>query len=81
MVYLRHNILHTSKKMNNIIYRVIDKKGKYQQSYSDFLSGGYSWAVECADLVKGEVYKAVLNENGDTESSSKVYPKTKDNEN
>lgn len=60
--------------MSDIIYRVFDKKGKYQQSYSDCLAGGYSWAVDCADLLKGEVYKVTLNENKETETSLKVYP-------
>ena len=66
--------------MENIIYRVKNKKGKYQQSYSGLLSGAYSWAVSCAEVTNGSVYKDTLNSLGFTESSEKVYPKTK-NEN
>lgn len=66
--------------MKNIIYRVKDKKGKYQQSYSASLPDSYSWAKSCAELTKGEVYEDTLNNLGITESSIKVYPK-KSNEN
>jgi len=64
--------------MKNIIYRVRDKKGKYQQSYSASLDDAYSWAVNCAEITKGEVYKDTLNDFGATESSVKVYPKLSD---
>lgn len=60
--------------MENIIYRVKDKKGKYQQSYSACLEDSYSWAVNCAEITHGEVYKDTLNSLGLTESSVKVYP-------
>tara|TARA_R110000772_G_scaffold76588_1_gene165324 strand:- start:267 stop:473 length:207 start_codon:yes stop_codon:yes gene_type:complete len=60
--------------MSNIIYRVLDRKGKYQQSYSDSMSGGYSWAVDCANLTNGEVYKVCLDDASNTESSVKIYP-------
>lgn len=63
--------------MKNIIYRVKDKKGKYQQSYSETLNGAYSWAVSCAELTKGTVHKDTVNEFGLTESSEKVYPRAK----
>ncbi len=61
--------------MKNIIYRVKDKKGKYQQSYSASLPDSYSWAKSCADLTRGEVYEDKLNDCGLTESSVKIYPK------
>jgi hypothetical protein len=61
--------------MEKIIYRVLNGKGKYQQSYSSALEGAYSWAVDCASLTNGEVYKVTLNEKGETGSSSKIYPK------
>lgn len=66
--------------MNNIIYRVFDKKNKYQQSYSSKLKDAYSWAVICADLTNGTVHKDTLSEKGLTKSSSVVYP-LKDNGN
>lgn len=59
--------------MENIIYRVKNKKGKYQQSYSGALSDAYTWAISCADLINGEVYKDTVNHLGYTESSEKVY--------
>tara|TARA_R110000803_G_scaffold59174_3_gene117655 strand:+ start:1793 stop:1987 length:195 start_codon:yes stop_codon:yes gene_type:complete len=61
--------------MEKIIYRVKDKKGKYQQSYSSNLKDAYCWAVACADITKGEVFKDTLNSLGVTEASVKVYPK------
>lgn len=64
--------------MSNVIYRVFDRKDKYQQSYSPKLQDSYSWAVSCADLVKGFVRKDVLNDKGLTESSAVVYPKNTD---
>lgn len=60
--------------MENIIYRVLDKKGKYQQSYSARLEDSYSWAVSCAETTKGEIYEARLNKKGETESSTKIFP-------
>lgn len=66
--------------MENVIYRVKNKKGKYQQSYSASLDGSYSWAVSCADMTNGSVHKDTLNSLGFTESSVKIYPKNK-NEN
>jgi len=64
--------------MKNIIYRVKDKKGKYQQSYSASLPDSYSWAKSCAELTRGEVYEDKLNDFGLTESSVKIYPKKRD---
>ena len=61
--------------MEKIIYRVKDKKGKYQQSYSANLCDAYAWAITCADITRGEVFKDTLNSLGITKSSVKVYPK------
>ena len=60
--------------MSNIIYRVFDKKGKYQQSYSGNLKESYGWAIDCAESTNGEVHKALLSEKGETESFSIVFP-------
>jgi hypothetical protein len=64
--------------MKNIIYRVKDKKGKYQQSYSASLPDSYSWAKSCAELTNGQVYEDKLNDFGLTESSIKIFPKNTD---
>tara|TARA_B110000285_G_C14612389_1_gene375503 strand:- start:184 stop:384 length:201 start_codon:yes stop_codon:yes gene_type:complete len=61
--------------MKNTIYRVFNNKGKYQQSYSGLLPDSHKWAVQCADLVNGEVYKVIVDKKGQAESSSKVFPK------
>lgn len=63
--------------MTNVIYRVFDKKNKYQQSYCPKLEDAYSWAVSCADITKGFVRKDILSEKGLTESSTVVYPASK----
>ncbi len=60
--------------MSNTIYRVFDKKGKYQQSYSSKLKDSYVWAIDCAEATKGSVHQALINDKGFTESSSVVYP-------
>ena len=57
----------------NTIYRVYDKKGRYQQSYSAKLEGSRSWAVDCAALLKGCVKEDLLNESGLTEKSQNIF--------
>jgi len=57
----------------NILYRVYDKKGRYQQSYSSKLQGARSWAVDCATLLKGCVKEDVIVEKGATEKSEKIF--------
>lgn len=57
----------------NTIYRVYDKKGRYQQSYSAKMEGARSWAVDCATLLKGSVKEDVLNEKGLTEKSQNIF--------
>lgn len=64
-------------KYNNKIYRVFNKKGKYQQSYSPQLKDAYSWAIDCAVITNGEVHEVTLNEYGFEETSVKVYPSKK----
>jgi len=59
--------------MSDTIYRVFDKKNKYQQSYSPKLKDAYSLAVSCADSAKGIVREDVLGKAGLTESSKVVY--------
>lgn len=57
----------------NILYRVYDKKGRYQQSYSSKLNGSRSWAVDCAILLKGCVKEDLINDKGLTEESKKIF--------
>jgi len=60
--------------MSKVIYRVTDSKGKYQQSYSDNLPDSYKWATDCAEATNGQVHKAIVNEKGETQSTSVVFP-------
>jgi len=55
------------------IYRVFDKKDKYQQSYSPKLKGGKDWAVDCATILKGYVKEDILDENGVTQKSEVIF--------
>lgn len=57
----------------NILYRVYDKKGRYQQTYSPKLNGARSWAVDCATLLKGCVKEDLINDKGFTEESKKIF--------
>ena len=43
--------------MKETKYRVYDQKGNFQQSYSDQLAGGFSYARDCAKRVGGYVIK------------------------
>jgi len=61
----------------NIIYRVYDKKGRYQQSYSAKLAGSRSWAVDCATLLKGCVKEDSLDEKGAVEKSQNIFDASK----
>lgn len=63
------------KQEKDIIYRVFDRKGKYQQSYSSKLPDSYQWAIDCASLINGKVNKSIINEKGETESETRVFPK------
>lgn len=62
---------------NNTLYRVYDKKGRYQQSYSSKLQGARSWAIDCATLLKGVVKEDCLNEKGLTEKSQNIFDANK----
>lgn len=59
--------------MENIIYRVYDKKGRYHQSYSSKLNESRCWAIDCAISVKGLVQEDSINEKGLTESSKVIF--------
>lgn len=61
----------------NKIYRVFDKKKRYKQSYSDKLSQGYSWAVDCAKIEKGFVCEDIIDEKGEKISSKIVFQENK----
>lgn len=57
----------------NKIYRVFDKKDKYQQSYSAKLKNCKEWAIDCATLVKGYVREDLLDSNGETKESKLLF--------
>lgn len=61
----------------NIIYRVYDKKGRYQQSYSCKLKDSRSWAIDCATLLKGVVKEDFLDDKGLTEKSQNIFDANK----
>lgn len=44
-----------------IKYRVFDAKGNFQQSYSNKLKGGYSWARDCAKRVNGYIVEVTAS--------------------
>lgn len=43
--------------MKETKYRVYDQKGNFQQSYSDQLPAGFSYARDCAKRVGGYILK------------------------
>lgn len=57
--------------MKETKYRVYDQKGNFQQSYSDQLAGGFSYARDCAKRVGGYVLKVDFND-GTEVNSEKV---------
>lgn len=59
-------------KLKETKYRVFDSKGYYQQSYSDQLSGGFTWAKDCARRVAGYVVEHRIGEDGNDISSAIV---------
>jgi hypothetical protein len=59
--------------MENIIYRVYDKKNRFHQSYSPKLQDGKSWAIDCASLIKGSVKEDCLDELGIVKSSKVIF--------
>jgi len=59
--------------MENIIYRVYDKKGRYHQSYSPKLQEARAWATDCAASVRGCVKEDCLDELGCTKSSKVIF--------
>tara|TARA_R110000803_G_scaffold177610_1_gene239952 strand:- start:155 stop:355 length:201 start_codon:yes stop_codon:yes gene_type:complete len=61
----------------NILYRVYDKKGRYQQSYSAKLQDARSWAVDCAILLNGSVKEDLLNESGAVEKTQNIFDSSK----
>ena len=50
-------------------YRVFDKNGYYQQSYSNQLPQGFDWARDCAKRTGGYVVECQLGEAKDIESN------------
>ena len=66
---------------DNIIYRVYDKKGRYQQSYSPKLKDSRSWAIDCASILKGCVKEDTIDEKGFTEKSKKIFETENQSEN
>lgn len=59
--------------MENVIYRVFDKKNRYHQSYSPKLANARSWAIDCAISAKGVVKEDVLDDSGVTQSSKVIF--------
>ena len=59
--------------MENVIYRVFDKKDRYHQSYSTKLENGRSWAIDCAIITKGYVKEDVIDNLGATKSSKIIF--------
>ncbi len=59
--------------MENVIYRVYDKKERYHQSYSSKLKDSRCWAIDCAIIAKGSVKEDVLDEFGCTKSSKTIF--------
>jgi hypothetical protein len=47
--------------MKETKYRVYDQKGNFQQSYSDQLPAGFSYARDCAKRVGGYILKVDLD--------------------
>ena len=59
--------------MTENMYRVFNKKGDYQQSYSLKLKDSLDWAIDCAKRTNGDVYLCEI-EGGATQNKTKVYP-------
>ena len=59
--------------MDNVIYRVYDKKDRYHQSYSPKLNDARNWAIDCATSIKGYVKEDSLDDNGGTTNSKVIF--------
>ncbi len=58
--------------MKETKYRVYDQKGNFQQSYSDQLPNGFSYAKDCAKRVNGYILKVVFEDNKEI-NSDKIF--------
>jgi hypothetical protein len=63
--------------MENVIYRVFDKKSRYHQSYSSKLKDSRCWAIDCAVLLKGLVKEDTIDSLGCTTNSKVIYSSEK----
>ena len=61
------------KSMENVIYRVYDKKDRYHQSYSPKLNDAKNWAIDCASSIKGYVKEDSIDDNGNMTNSKVIF--------